>query len=64
MRDNKPPLTAEATLNFAWGLTLNFSHEDVQKNMGQVFIERYKDVWKEQKNSANDIGFLNNVAHC
>ena len=39
---NDPPLRIDSTIQLAWGLTLNFSHEKTQNDVGKDFMEWLK----------------------
>lgn len=39
---NAPPLSIDATLQLAWGLTMSFSHEPTQNEVGKVLMDWFK----------------------
>jgi hypothetical protein len=56
-----PPLRFDSTIELAWGLTLNLSHEKNEVKIGQAFLDYYK-MMKERFKSNNHVsGYLENL---
>ena len=45
----QPPFTISRLLELSWGLSLNFSHEESQRTLGQKFVDMFSDIWKRYR---------------
>jgi len=57
-----PPITIGPAIHLAWGLSLAFSHEEGQRNMGQTFADRFTALWEEAKYNKKDRRYLDNLS--
>ncbi len=55
------PPSLSSILHFAWGMTMNLSHQDQQRYLAETFKTRFVALWDQCKDK-NDIEFLNDVA--
>jgi hypothetical protein len=56
-----PPLRVDATLHLAWGLTLNFSHDKKQVEMGKIFNNVLEKLEKGAEPDPNDRLYVRNL---
>lgn len=57
-----PPITIGPAIHLAWGLSMAFSREEGQRNMGQIFTDRFKELWEEAKYNLNTRRYLDNLS--
>ncbi len=55
------PFTAKNILELCWGLTLNLSHEEPQRELGKTFNEQFTRIINDREDSAEDTLFLENL---
>ena len=56
------PLSISSILHFAWGMTLNLSHQDEQRYLAETFKGRFVALWDQYKTDNAAISFLNEVS--
>ena len=59
--DAGPPLTIDATIQLAWGLTLNLSHETTQNATGKDFMEWLKILRTSYENDKTAQFYIDNL---
>lgn len=57
-----PPITIGPAIHLAWGLSMAFSHEEGQRSMGQIFTDRFKELWEEAKYNLTARRYLDNLS--
>ena len=59
---SEPPLSVNAAMHMAWGLTLHLSHEPGQKDLAKFFEEQFKEIWKTHKTDKHALKYLENLS--
>jgi len=57
-----PPLRIDSTIQLAWGLTLNFSHETTEDNVGKAFLEWLKTLRDAYSNDHDTQVYIDNLS--
>lgn len=55
------PLRIDSTLQLAWGLTLNFSHEQNEVAVGTTLLEELNNLRDRYKNGQKSLAYLDNL---
>lgn len=55
------PLRADSTLQLAWGLTLNFSHEDKEVAVGNSLLQEFQNLRMRFKDAPKTLEYLDNL---
>ncbi len=58
---SSPPLRVDSTLQLAWGLTLNLSHEANQVKIGQAFLEYLRGLKEQHRKDPTASSYLDNL---
>ncbi len=57
----EPPFRLDSILELAWGLTLNFSHEDKEKEVGKSLLDYFEKTVEQYKAGSKERAYLNDV---
>jgi len=58
----KPPIRIDSTLQLAWGLTLNFSHEPTQQKVGASYLQDFQNLKQQFKDDKKSLDYLDNLS--
>jgi hypothetical protein len=60
--DQSFALTARGILAMCWGLSMNFSHESQQAELGKTFTNKFLEMFADAEKNARDKAFVQNLS--